>query len=370
VRFLIVTADYPQFLHWLYDAFPGLHKESFQTQAQVRAESHFAEGGCYSSHLRELGHEAHDIYVNNEHMQNRWARDHAIRRSDWRFRRGIVPWVSSAKDQSWFPKVLKAQIKHYRPDILLNQAMDGGIGSGFWKEMKPYVRLLVGQHAAPLWGEQDFSAYDLVLSAGTNFVDYFRQQGVRAELVRLAFNTAVLEKLGRSQPSIQASFIGNVFPSIHDSRHRWLDSLCQALPVEVWTPTVDSLPADSAIVRCRQGSAWGMEMYKILNQSRITLNCHLNASGDYAGNLRLYEATGVGTLLVTDWKPNLHEIFLAGKEVVAYRSTEECVELISYYLGHEDKRADIARAGQQRTLRDHNYERRTQEFLDTVRHYI
>ena len=41
---------------------------------------------------------------------------------------------------------------------------------------------------------------------------------------------------------------------------------------------------------------------------------------------RLFEATGVGTLLVTDWKKNLHEMFEPGKEVIVYHSPEECAE--------------------------------------------
>jgi len=93
-------------------------------------------------------------------------------------------------------------------------------------------------------------------------------------------------------------------------------------------------------------------MYHVLNCSRITLNHH----GDvlpYANNMRLFEATGVGTLLLTDWKENLGEMFDPGKEVVAYRTPEECAELIRYYLAHDDERQAIARAGQGRTLREH-----------------
>ena len=60
----------------------------------------------------------------------------------------------------------------------------------------------------------------------------------------------------------------------------------------------------------------------VLRDSRITLNHHGNVPA-FANNLRLYEATGVGTLLITDWKPDLHEVFEPGKEVVAYRSTGE-----------------------------------------------
>jgi spore maturation protein CgeB len=74
--------------------------------------------------------------------------------------------------------------------------------------------------------------------------------------------------------------------------------------------------------------------------------------------MRLFEATGAGALLVTDWKENLEELFDIGREVVAFRSTNECTDLIEYYMTHEDERARIATAGQARCLRDHTYERR------------
>ena len=90
----------------------------------------------------------------------------------------------------------------------------------------------------------------------------------------------------------------------------------------------------------------------------------------YAGNARLFEATGVGTLLVTDWKKNLHEMFEPGKEVVAYRAADECVEMVQYYLEHDKEREAIARAGQQRTLRDHTYYQRMQQLTDIVQKYV
>jgi hypothetical protein len=48
-------------------------------------------------------------------------------------------------------------------------------------------------------------------------------------------------------------------------------------------------------------------MYKILGRSRIVLN-HRGDIAPFANNLRLYEATGMGALLITDWKKNLHEM--------------------------------------------------------------
>jgi spore maturation protein CgeB len=90
----------------------------------------------------------------------------------------------------------------------------------------------------------------------------------------------------------------------------------------------------------------------------------------YAANMRLYEATGVGTMLLTDWKTNLHEVFEIGKEVAAYRSTRECVELVNYYLANDKEREAIARAGQQRTLSEHSYYHRMQELTEILERYL
>jgi spore maturation protein CgeB len=86
--------------------------------------------------------------------------------------------------------------------------------------------------------------------------------------------------------------------------------------------------------------------------------------------MRLYEATGVGAMLLTDQKDNLGELFEVGREVVAYNSREEAVELVQYYVAHQDEAGEIARAGQARTLAEHTYAQRMQELLPVLQKYI
>lgn len=117
------------------------------------------------------------------------------------------------------------------------------------------------------------------------------------------------------------------------------------------------------------GQAWGRQMYQCLRSSRVTLNHHGDVA-PYANNMRLFEATGVGTCLVTDWKANLVDMFTPGKEAVAYRNPEECVELIEHYLAHDAERETVARAGQARTLREHTYYHRMQEFTGILNKYL
>ena len=86
--------------------------------------------------------------------------------------------------------------------------------------------------------------------------------------------------------------------------------------------------------------------------------------------MRLYEATGVGTLLITDWKKNITDMFEPDKEIVVYRTPEECAELVQYYLDHDKEREKIAKAGQERTIREHTYHQRMEELIEIVGRYL
>jgi len=76
--------------------------------------------------------------------------------------------------------------------------------------------------------------------------------------------------------------------------------------------------------------------------------------------------TLLGALLITDWKKNLQEMFEAGTEILAYRSADECRDLVEYYLSLDAERQAIAEAGQRRTLREHTYYQRMQELVDII----
>jgi spore maturation protein CgeB len=117
-------------------------------------------------------------------------------------------------------------------------------------------------------------------------------------------------------------------------------------------------------------------MYEVLHRSRITLNrhAHINVRGrvatNVANNMRLYEATGVGTCLLTEARDNLCEMFEPDREVMTYSDDADCVERIAHLLEHEAERLEIARAGQRRTLSDHTYAARMEELLALLQHHL
>src|SRR4030095_11679317 len=100
------------------------------------------------------------------------------------------------------------------------------------------------------------------------------------------------------------------------------------------------------VVRDRwMGEAWGLDMYEIYLRSHIVVNRHGGISRGLSNNLRMFEATGCGALLLTEGSPNALDYFEFG-EFLPYGPPEDAAEKINYYLAHPGLMAMKAAAGQ------------------------
>ncbi len=93
------------------------------------------------------------------------------------------------------------------------------------------------------------------------------------------------------------------------------------------------------------------EELKYLSNSKISPNIH-NSTGPI--NYRTYYTPANGALLICDNKNYLGEIYILGKEAVGFDNISECIELVDYYLHHDDERISIARRGCERARNDYN----------------
>jgi len=110
----------------------------------------------------------------------------------------------------------------------------------------------------------------------------------------------------------------------------------------------------------------GIDMYRLLSQSRITFNKHADAAFGDVGNMRMFEATGVGTCLLTDTGDNMTDLFEENKEVVVYRTIDEAVDKLRYLQENPDIIKDISKAGQSRTLKDHTIMNRCEQIDNAI----
>jgi len=191
---------------------------------------------------------------------------------------------------------------------------------------------------------------------------------VKSEYFKIGFDRRILSKL-TERSTYNVTFVGGI-SQVHGERIEFLERVAERGTIDLWGYGAECLSEASPLKTAYHGESWGIDMYNILHNSDITLNNHIGVAGKYANNMRLFEATGVGSFLLTDNKRNLADMFEPGKEVTAYSSTDECVEMIEYYLDHDEERRTIARAGQERTLREHTYYQRMQELVDIVRNHI
>lgn len=366
MRILLIHTYYTEFLDDLYAADPALERSDFESQRRRVFDTAFCVSDAYSHGLRPLGWETQDVIVNADRMQRRWATENTLELTD------------NLHDQR--RQVVTAQINHYRPDVLFIYEWCP-LGDAFLADVKSRVRLTVGQIASPLPKDRTFRAYDLMVSSWPPIVEHFRGEGIDAEFFRLGFDARVGDRLAEGAsptgdgPNFDVTFVGGFAPS-HTDRILWLENLLREIDVDVFGYDTQRLPKDSRILAHHRGHAWGWQMYDVLRRSKITLNRHAaidirgQVATNPANNMRLYEATGVGTCLLTERRDNLAELFEPDREVVTYADDRECIEKIQYYLTHDAERRAIAEAGQRRTLSEHTYRLRMKEFDRMLRQQL
>jgi len=102
------------------------------------------------------------------------------------------------------------------------------------------------------------------------------------------------------------------------------------------------------------------DMVRIYNESKIVFNKSLK--GDL--NMRVFEALGCGSFLLTDKCGNgLEDLFELKRHCVSYETAEDAVELIKYFLAADDERERIALEGYKHVRLHHTYSHRTADML-------
>ena len=87
---------------------------------------------------------------------------------------------------------------------------------------------------------------------------------------------------------------------------------------------------------------------EIINQSKINLHFSKNViNGELIDQLkhRVFEVTLCGGFLLCEYVPLIEEFFEVDKEIVCFKTVEEAVEKINYYLTHDEEREKIAQNG-------------------------
>jgi spore maturation protein CgeB len=409
MRLIRITAIYQSYLKQFYCQHSELKNKNYSVQYQAMTKDCFGWADFWTCAFGKLGYEVWEPVSNAKYMQKLWALENKI----------------SFRTKHWQEDITIAQVKYFKPDVLfVDDCMV--FTNDFIRYLRQEcssIKLILGWCGAPYADLSIFGAYDVILSNIIELVKKLRDRGHKAEYIKHAFEPRILERINtQHEQTVDFSFLGSIFKtsSTHLQREFFIKELVQKNNLQIWsdlssssanqikllglrqltydliklvsrmpfaTSILSGIPkvhyyvdrkerpsladyVDPEIVAAAHPPLYGLSMFQQLHNSKVTFNNHINVSSKSASNMRLYEATGVGTCLLTDWKENLSEIFEPDREVVTYNSVDECIEKINWLLENPQKREEIAKAGQARTLKDHTFDRRAIELDSLIKKHL
>ena len=159
----------------------------------------------------------------------------------------------------------------------------------------------------------------------------------------------------RDAYTCDVGFVGTLIPA-HLYSHR-VQALAALTEFDLGIWSVHDVPPElKPFVR---GSALGKSMLRVLSAARTTVNTHGNFMR-YGGNMRLFEAAGVGVLQLVEDLPGIHDWFTPGETIITYRDVDDLRAKVAYYLAHDTEREAIARRAREHVYAHHTYDQRVQ----------
>ncbi len=180
-------------------------------------------------------------------------------------------------------------------------------------------------------------AYDRVLAYRPHNLDDFRAAGGRL---------AALESLAEAGVNLRLFGPGVGYPG-----HEWHRPLSQSARLHGLMPVRE---------------IWDAEYARALSASKIAL-CFFSKRNRDRYTRRCFEIPATGTMLLSEYSPELAAIYREGVEADFFRTPAELVDKVRFYLAHPDAREGVARQGYERVHRDgHDVDSRVRRMLDAL----
>lgn len=362
-KLLEIATTYEAYLSSYYEK-NMIENLSYQEAYEHFVNDSFAEADFIHRYLNEMGIESKVIFYNNDKLQRKWNENSNIKNSF---------------------DIMMAQIKKFKPDVVYVCDMYL-FSKDELEQIRNYeagkVIKIVGFHFVAL---NDFTRnmlgqYDQIYTGSRSFVELFHQEGIEAKLLRHAFDKSILQKVGDVNKQNKVIFPGNVFigKDMHSNRLKMLLSMMQEnIPCSFygniymqerqyrtlfgkWKNKILYHKESEIVTKINEnsnhyGNVYGLEYYNVLASSLVCVNSHVSIVKWGAGNMRMFEATGMGTCLLTDEKKENEELFEVDKEIVTYANLEEFKDKLKWLMECPGEAQRIGQAAQKKTLEVHTY---------------
>lgn len=215
---------------------------------------------------------------------------------------------------------------------------------------------------------------DIAATMDLSSLEMFQEHNERSMYVKHAFHPDIHKVMPYSKDHVSDVFmVGTGFPE----RIKALASVNWGdIDLRVFGGNWMDLPVSGVIEQyCSVGFLDNIkDVPRWYSNSKINLNMyrtakwpgesvvHIESDIAYSISPRCYEVMACGGFLLTNSRPELHDLFEEGKEFVVFESHEELEDKIKYYLVHSNEREKIAMAGW-KAVREHTFANRAREIL-------
>ncbi|MCE3257935.1 MAG: hypothetical protein K0Q64_2018, partial [Nitrobacter vulgaris] len=372
LKFLQVHTFYDVYLDWLYRQHPHLARAPYAEQNRVLVEDAFSGVHMIAPYLDELGYDSQLVVANCGHAQFAWLREHGLP-------------VEQANDLMW--RIVRQQIEEIDPDVLyLSEPVQ--FPGAFLRTLPKKPRLVLGWRAANIPQDIDWHGFDVMLSSLSRLREAAVKLGAR---YGEDFAPGIPERIYRSvrgiQPDHDVVFPGQLTLGQHPRRNYLLSRIAEVAARGDFNCALhlsgDLSLATPDMERFLREPVYGLAMHRALRSGRIAFDGRGNIglvdansqevvdlANQESGNMRIFEATGSGVFLLTEYFPNLQKHFEIGKEIEVFHDDSDLIDKIRYYIAHPREREDIAERGLQRCLREHSMGQRIHDFDRIVRKHL
>jgi hypothetical protein len=302
------------------------------------------------------------FYTNgdDEGLQKLWANENGLRTKN-------------------LEQILLAQIEHHRTEVFYN--LDPmRYDSTFVAKLPGCVRKTISWRAAPS-GDVDLTKYDLVVCNFPSILADWRQKGCRAAYFFPAHDPAIdAYALARSD-DLDLTFIGG-FSRHHLKRAEALRAAASTFGIRarfcledsrltklanllLFIPGLNCYRYPAEIRAVREDPLYGREAYAALAKTRIVFNGAIDMAKEDRGNMRCFEATGCGAVLLTD-AGRYPDGFVDGETMVTYSTPHEIPKLITKLLRDGSWATAIAQAGCAMVKDRYSKERQWEKFQELL----
>jgi glycosyl transferase family 1 len=121
------------------------------------------------------------------------------------------------------------------------------------------------------------------------------------------------------------------------------------------------------LVSCYSGEkpSYETDLPRIYYHTKVNINVFHVQCVD-STNPRVYDVLAAGGFLLTEYRPEIEREFKIGQHLDCFHTPDEAREKAQYYLDNQQKREEIARAGQEFVLNNATYRHRVRELLDSI----